>query len=383
MLLMAAGDRCPASGIASGLARAARRRGTIVPPPRGSAAVARARAAAALTRARKLFLRTNFAGCVSLLSITEQELGREVADADEARGQRAHRILAQVNLWLGVCQWSAGDPQAAAASFVRSAQLPSSPLPDDGLFPPALVAAYRRALRRSRQEVSCAIEAPLIAGSLLIDGKGPTLRGGAVQVPVGTHYVVLGACDPRRPACLAIWRRMGASGPRAMRLDAKPLACTIRIPARGRGVTPAPCVSRGEASDPRFVADVLREARASLAVAVTLPGSGRRLSLRLLHRGEREFTRQLHISLGVGKSLPAAVERLTSLLVAVELPVASRSSGPATRRVDPLAPGFSLRPRPWYGRWWIWASVGAVVVGAITAVALSARSDNVRVVFGP
>jgi hypothetical protein len=380
IVLLAAGDRCPAPNLGAGLARVGGRRGRLVRGLRGAAAIARVRASRALKRSRKLFLRTNFAGCVSLLSITEQELGRLIADGDETRSQRAHRLLAEVNLWLGVCQWSAGDPQAAAASFIRSAQLPSSPLPDRGLLPPALVRAYRKAVRRPRQQVACRLEAPLSADALLVDGKGPTVRAGALQVAAGTHYVVLGACDATTPACRALRKRLGG-GQRAMRLEARPLGCTVQLPSGRESTETAHCVSHREAGDASFVRGVLGEAGVTLALVASVQQRPARFALRLMPRssaskgGGAVFTRQLSGAFE-GKGRGATLERAAGLLLSE---LGDGGGGPKSAATKPTVKG-----RPWYRRWWVWAAIGAAaVVVATTAVALSARSDNTRVVFGP
>ncbi|PID39064.1 MAG: hypothetical protein CSA65_07265 [Proteobacteria bacterium] len=386
IVLLAAGDRCPAPRLGAGLGRVARRRGRLIHGARGAAAIARARATAALARSRKLFLRTNFAGCVSLLSITEQELGRQIADTDETRSQRAHRLLADVNLWLGVCQWSAGDPQAAAASFVRSAQLPSSPLPDGGLLPPALVRAYRKAVRRPRQQVACRLDAPLTADALLVDGKGPTVRGGALQIAAGTHYVVLGACDDKQPTCKTLRARLG--GTRAMRLEARPLGCAVQLPGRPSEQALVHCISHREAADARFVGGVLREASASLALVASVRLRPDRFVLRLLpKRGALSpsgsqgaalaFTRQLSAAFDGGKGARGVtLERAAGLLLS-EL-----GDGGKGRTMSPRESKLAGAP-PWYRRWWVWAAIGVAAVVTTTLVALSARSDTTRVVFGP
>lgn len=371
-LVLLAGDECGDPRIEQQLADVARSRGSeVLTSAQAAAVVARVRAARALERARELYLRTRFSGCVSLLSITEQELGRHLGETDAARMQRAHRLLAQVNLWLGVCQWSAGDPQPAAASFVRSAQLPSSPLPDPQLLPPRVLDAYRKAVAAPRQQVSCRLMAPLSTETLLVDGKGPTVMEKTVRVAAGTHYLVLGTCDDDSAACRRVSAELGGSSPRSLRLDARPLGCTVQLPA---GSSPSrACINAKEAADPDFVRGLVQRSGAKLALVASV--SSRDFQLRLLRRGSDGFVRQLHGAFeSDGGSRSTTLRRSAGLLL-----TASRGVEPAglrsRRRTD----------RAWYERWWVWAVVGAVVVGATaTGVAVgAANGGRVKVVFGP
>jgi len=368
-LLLEGGDACPDAAAARAMHDALRRHhAAALPPARANAAVARARAAYALRRARQLYLRTAFAGCVAVLSISEQELGRHLADPRARSTQRAHRLLAEVNLWLGVCQFASGDPQAAAASFIRSSRLPSSPLPDPQLFPPRLLAAYRAAVEAPRQQVSCAIRAPLTPGSILVDGKGPTVQGDTVRLAAGTHYLVLG-CERADASCQALRRAIGPGGWRAMRLEARPLGCVVQLPGAAPASDP-PCIHARHGGDVSFVAAALRESGADQALVATL--ERRRVIMRLLRGGRRSFERQLVATLANGADRAAAVRRNASLVLAGAEIVARRK---APRRAAKVA---------WYRRWWVWAIVAGVAAGAVatTSIALATRSRRVKVVFG-
>ncbi|MCC6749768.1 MAG: hypothetical protein IT371_19030 [Deltaproteobacteria bacterium] len=327
-----------------------------------AAAVARVRAARALVAARTLYTRTDFAGCVALLSITEQELGRSLGEPPAERTLLAHRTLGEVNLWLGVCQWAAGDVQAAAASFVRSSQLPSSPLLDGRLFPPELLTDYRRAVAAPREEVSCVLEEGLGAEQLLVNGKGPTVKGRLLQVPAGTHYVVIqGRCPAAQPTCVP-----GGGARGFLRLDARPLGCRVQRPTHRP--EPLTCVSEREGSDASFVASVVREADARLGLVLEVGRA--RVSLRLTQAGRSEFTSQTTTRLSGAPEETAVLGQAVSLLLGGE-------AAPVVPRPEPSA------GPAWYRRWWIWALVGTAAAVTVSAVALSARNDRVRVVFAP
>lgn len=317
------------------------------------------RASRALEQARGLFTHADFAGCVSTLSISEQELGRHLYEADPEEAELGYHLLARVNLWLGTCQWAAGDTQTAAAAFVRSAQLPSGPAPDPKLLPPALIQAYRLALAAPRQDLSCTLMPPLVPDQVLVDGKGPTMDGATLRVPSGTHYLTL------RPRCasgqVGCEGRVGQPIGRSLRLEALPPDCMVQSPASELPSRPV-CVSPAEASDPLFVEAVTVRARVGSVIVAALHEG--RLSLRLMRRGRSAFSRQLVSTLDEDP-LERALARGLRLLLASE---------------DPLP---SPAPTPWYRHWWVWTLAGAVLVITATTVALAAQNDRVTVVFGP
>ena len=353
--LLQAGGPCTAGG-ASDTARAAARshRITLVPGWQVAAAQARVRAGRALSRSRDLYTRANFAGCVALLSITEQELGLHLADHRSAPQQEAHRLLAQVNLWLGICQWAAGDPQTAAISFVRSSQLPGSPVPDPRLLPPAVVRAYRNAVVAPRQQVGCEVLPPLTPDMVQVNGRGPVVQGKSVLVPTGTHYLVLAL--PGHPP-----------GKRSLRLQASSSRCKVQVPTT-RPAGTRTCVSLKEASDPTFIARITTETGAAGSLVVSLDGD--RLALRLHQKGKAVFERQLMVQVDASKG-PAEVVVARSMRLLL------------LGGARPAAPPPNSSDDDWYTKWWVWALVGTAVAVTATTAIVASQSDRVKVVFGP
>ena len=353
--LLQAGGPCLAGG-ARDPARAAARsqKLALAPHKQVAAAQARVRAGQALERSRRLYTRADFAGCVALLSITEQELGLHLADPRSAAQQKAHRLLARVNLWLGICQWAAGDPQTAANSFVRSAQLPTSPYPDPRLLPPAVVKAYRGAVVAPQRQVGCEVTSPLTPGLVQVNGRGPVVQGDRLLVPTGTHYLVL--------------TLPGKQGKRSMRLQASAQRCRVQIPSTGPTTTRS-CVSHAEAADAAFISGITREAGVSGSLVVSLDGA--RLALRLHRAGKALFERQLMVQVDAGKGLDEAVLGRSMHLLLL---------GGARPATSP--PGVASHSE-WYTRWWVWALVGTAVAVTATSVIFASRSDRVKVVFGP
>lgn len=359
------GGSCPDEAIASQLEQ--RLGDQMVPHARAAAAVARARATRALAEARQLYTQTNFAGCVSLLSISELELGRWLADPNPSLQHRSHRLLAQVMLWLGICQWAGGEPQTAGASFLRSAQLPSAPTPDPTLLPPELVQAYREAVAAPRQQVSCQLDAPLTADQLQVDGKGPTVSDGNVIVPAGSHYVVIKvACPEPGDSCQAVQREVGPGGMRSLRLEAQADRCRIRLPAV-RVPSRIACISASEAAAPAFVAKLTAEGKTDGTLVVDV--SRRKVTMRLHRAGATSFHHQLVSNLRGAETPAEVVARSAPLLLGGQAPV---------EPPPPPPPGS-----PWYKKWWVWAIAGTVIAGVTATAVLATSSDRVKVVFGP
>lgn len=352
--LLQAGGQCTAGGT-SDTARAAARSHQIKLMPAGqvASAQARVRAGRALTRARVLYTRANFAGCVALLSITEQELGLHLSDHRSTSQQEAHRLLARVNLWLGICQWAAGDPQTAAIAFVRSSQLPGSPVPNPRLLPPAVVRAYRNAVVAPRQQVGCEVLSPLTPDMVQVNGRGPVVQGRNVLVPTGTHYLVLAL--PGHPP-----------GKQSLRLQASSLRCKVQVPST-RPTRARSCVSLKEASDPTFIASITRETGATGSLVVSLDGN--HLALRLHQKGKAVFERQLMVQVDANKG-PAEVVVARSMRLLLH--GGTGPTAPPPRSDD-----------GWYTKWWVWALVGTAVAVTATTAIVASQNDRVKLVFGP
>lgn len=365
--IVMAGPSCPDAALAGAVEAELRKGGVAaLPHARVAVALARTRAARALDAARRLYTRTDFAGCIALLSITEQELGRSLADEDAAL-QRAHALLAQVNLWLGVCQWAAGDPQTAATAFVRSAQLPTRPAPDPRLLPPELVEAHRIAVSAPRPETSCEVEPPLRGEQLLVDGREPVVEGQRFRTSAGTHYLTIRVrCSDGAGDCTALQRRIGAEGMRSLRLEAGTLRCRVQVPS-----IPAPsrvtCAASSEASAPALVAALTRESGAGFALIAAVDDG--KIALRLLRAGGEGFSRQL-VSELEGEAPRAALERNLPLVLGAR----------------PAAPVRRPERKAWYERWWVWTVAGAVMAGTATAISVAATRSGTkeyRIVFRP
>lgn len=370
------GKSCPDTNVTASLER--HLAGGLAPHHQVAASVARVRARRALEEARRLYTQTNFAGCISLLSISELELSRSLADADPALQLRAHQLLAKVNLWLGICQWAAGEPHAAEQAFYRSAQLPLSPAPDPKLLPPGLIAAHRKAVAQPREDVTCKLEAPLAAEHLQVDGRGPTVSGGNLKVAGGAHYLVIRvACADRGDTqCTALQHLVGPGGLRSLRLEASSMRCRVQLPGvlvRSR-IT---CINPREAQDPAFVAGVTKETRAGGTLVVDVAGD--RLAMRMHTVGSESFRHQLVSNLRPDETLAQLVLRSAVLMVGGNGSVVPQPPQPPPPTNGP----GKTKKTEWYKKWWVWAiAAGTVAAIATTAAVVGSGSDEVTVVIG-
>jgi hypothetical protein len=207
---------------------------------------------------------------------------------------------------------------------------------------------------------------------VLVDGKGPTVEGNAISVPVGSHYLVLQAACGDTPECRRFRAQLGPLGTRSLRLEAAPKHCRIRLPAV-QPTSHVTCVNVTESEDASFVAGITKEtgAERTLVVAQT----GRRVALRLHQAGAGSFHHQVVSNLGQGETPGHLVSRSAPLLL-----------GPGNGGVvePPPPPDGDDKPgAPWYTRWWVWTAAGTAVAAIIAVTVVSTTSSDVRVVFGP
>lgn len=355
VVVLAADRACALPELPGALQVALERRGLLPLPAcaiRG--AVARARSIQALASARKLFLRTDFAGCAALLAIGERELAGNLSGLSPALTTRAHQVLAELNLWLGVCQWLSNAREAAAEAFRRSARLPSPPLPTEGELPPAVVSAYRDAVREVRSERVCDGAVPR-GPHLFIDGKPVPAARRPLRLVDGSHYVAWAcAAGAASGGCR---QRLSARGCSAsQRLEVGPDGCRqTASPPESRD--DAICLGREEARTASFGAGVLAQSGARQLVVVESRQDGA-FAVRLLRPGHAGFTRQVK-----GQRAPAESE---VKLVADAFQSALAIGTPELGQLPP-------QPRPWYREWWFWAIAGAAagVAGTLTVVTLT------------
>jgi hypothetical protein len=274
-------------------------------------------------------------------------------------------------LWLGICQWAAGEPQSAAGTFVRSAQLPGAPAPDPSLLPPELVAAYREAVASPRDQVTCQLDPPLTARNVLVDGKGPTVAQDGIMLAAGMHYLVVNvSCSGGNGRCRSVAAQVGPGGRRSVRLSTAG-SCRIRLPAR-RPASKITCISRSEGRELDLITAVT--SGSSAATTLVMEVSQDRMALRVHRQGTPAFQHQLVSNLRDGDEAQEVARRSAKLLLAA--PAVTPSAARVPRRSDPDG-------SPWYSRWWVWAIAGTAAAGIITTAVVAAQDERKTVVIGP
>lgn len=342
-------------------------------PGRSKTALARLRAKQAIAQARELYTQANFTGCISLLSIVEQDLIHHLADQNGKKQTIAFKLLADLNLWLGICQWAGGHGHAARFAFQRAAQIPRPSTPDPALFPPELIQAYRSALTSPEGEISCEIEPSIASLDVWIDGTPPLFEGNNVRLSRGIHY--LAVKDNQRLTSAKILpttpeKKDADSILQSWSYDAQGATCRIGWPiSTPHESNMVPCSSLTEGRDAGFVGQFTREIESEQTVVISLHEG--HWGLRLYQAKRTGFTRQI-VAQRDGKE-----SNTTTVLYNLRLLLDPSSIPP-----EPIPPSPSSSH--WYGKWWVWALTG-VTVAAITAgtLLMTTRSDTYKVVFGP
>ena len=332
-------------------ARAAVKVDGLLPRADLAAAVARVRATRALKRARKLYTATDFAGCVSMLSITEHELAQHLAGAG-GPSAGAHRLLARVNTWLGVCQWAAEQRQAAAASFVRAARLSGAKRLSRTMFPPKLRRFYWRSLRRPREQAACLVAEEIATARLFRDGEPVIPNAGPLLFDRGGSYVSLhrgcrrgqGVC---RPA--VSWRLNVGDEP-----------CRLRPPQADAGKVA--CISPDEAKDASFVAQVGRAVRAPSVIVVEQQEG--QVAATVSFSNEAHFRRRATYPVGGSVDARQAVGAALEQVMKAWPTLAAR---------EPVKRSATAR---WYRKWWVWGIVGATVALGATAIGVGVAASG-------
>lgn len=286
----------------------------------------RAKAERALQRARSDYAGSNFGGCIERLRATEQSLQARLGVPPDAA---TLGVLRRVNLWLGLCTAVTPRPARADHHFARAALLSGDP-PSARLFPPPVMARYRRVVAASRKRASCRVG--VRAQRVWVDGR--RVRGGD-QVAIGEHYLAWRLADGRVGSAR---QSIGKN-------------CII-APAAGR----LERISRAHAADPRFLERFGRSAGADRLRLVDPAGGPERQRVFDVTRGRFVET-----------AGPSDAVR----------PAASAAAAPPVRDEQPG------RAKPWYKRWWVWAIVGGVVVsaGAAATAAYLLRTTQYAIRF--
>jgi hypothetical protein len=309
------------------------------------------------------------------MSISDVELSHALADPDPLLQKHAHQLLGTITLWLGICQWAAGQSAAASRSFARSAQLPNAPKPDPTLFPPDLITAYRQALETPRKTVNCKIAPGLSPHGLTIDGKVPASGTEEIQLTEGIHHLILKvpeATQLKRPGGGPREQTGGPDEGYSLRLDASAQRCRIQ-PLAQQPPERMSCINPQEARTPDFAAEVTQEAMVGGTLIIST--AEKKVSIRYHRTGSHSFQHQLDSSPRGDESLRDVVSRGIDLLL-----------GDPARPMSgtPSAPSSSeLSARPWYKKGWVWMVTAGAVIAVVTSAVLLTDSDRVRIVFEP
>jgi hypothetical protein len=254
--------------------------------------------------------------------------------------------LSDIYLHRALCAHARGDATRAWDDFVRAAVVAPGRVLDPARFPPRAVAMMRRATAEvaAAPRGTLTVAAPAGARVFVDGGDAGTAPAQLAALPYGQHLVRVE--DPAH----APWAGVVHLATPAQRLE----------PPLRRLVPP----------DDLAVAAAARErgsTHALLAIVTRGDGAGR-VEVRLVdHSGRRPFVESARAD-----EAAAALGRAVGAI----RPPATQVARPEV----PLPP--PTPPTPWYRRAWVWAVVGAVVVGVSVAIPLAVVERSPASGFG-
>jgi len=274
----------------------------------------------------------------------------EEAERD-ARGYRFDEairpFLAEMFLRKGILKVREGDGAAAESFFARSRALRPEFVPDPGIFPPQVLAAWERASRRPVPEAELLVESLPSGAQIHVDGERRGTTPGRIRIgKPGPHQIRVAYPGYRDSRRFGQWLP-GDSEMMGFTLEEDRMARLGEILGRdGDGAGSGSILSEiaGSAGVGRVAVLVLDKGK-----------TGGELRLRLYARtpaggdpalaGEREVAPDRRSAESVG---PWVADRL----IASEWPPVGREdSGKA-----------------WYNTWWFWAAVVSAAVGVAAAI---------------
>lgn len=304
---------------------ASRRRGSVLldltskpaPPPR---------ARIALSRGIDAYVKLRYDDAI-------KQLGRGIAEARRTGAAGlSPSALSDLFLYRGLAHTRRGDAASAWDDFVRAATIAPSRTLDPVRFPPRVVEAFDRAVKRVTAKSPLTTRVAVAANCKVhVDGRSVQPRQ-AVSLARGHHYV-RAVCPGYAPygARVAVLANNHDISPSLQR-PVQPTRAQLLAMARARGTG----------------AIVI----ATVAVSATAPPS---LGLEL-------------VDARTARTLGTVFAPLTGDDVTAR--VVTATEGLIDRVVTPQAPVkprivHVIEPRRWYQKGWVWAIAGAVVTAAV------------------
>lgn len=322
------------AGQVARLRRALAARGLLVevPEPIALALEGRSKPTVDVEPIKEAYVEFDYARAARLIEAQEGEVLDETAAGDPTTA------LAELALWRGLLA-AAQDQEEDAVRWFRGAYRLNSALRiDPELAAPSVRQLIKRARHEAEETGALRIDADPPTARLSIDGGPPRDLDRELDLEAGLHLVVISA--PRRtPYAEMVEVRAG----RVERLEIK-LDPENDVHAAARLVDQTAATPPGKQRLRR--ARALSRITGAKRVLVVEDGSDDHVTLRLYDVSAKRVSKQFDLS---GTASTTSIARMVRAALDGE---------------DELA-GPGPRPRSrWFTRWYVWAAVGAVAVGA-------------------
>lgn len=295
----------------------------------------------------------------------DYERARQLIDAqedrvlDDAVAGDPTTALAELTLWRGLLAAAQDEPEAAIDYFRGAYRLNSALRIDPRFAAPSVRQLVKRARREAEDSGELRIETDPAAAQVSIDGGEARAIEPSIELETGLHLVVISA-DDRAPYAELIEIRAGKTERLEIALEPE-----NEVHRAARLVDQTAAAAPGKARLKR--ARALSKITGAKRILVVEDGSDDHVTLRLYDVDQKRVSKRFDLS---GKASTTSIARIVQAALDSDDNDLVRLDGGA-------APAGGTA---WYKRWYVWAAVGAVAVGAGVAYAIvgGGSPDTIR-----
>lgn len=276
---------------------------------------------------------------------------------DDAVAGDPTTALAELTLWRGLLA-AAEDRHDEAIEWFRGAYRLNSALRIDPKFAsPSVRQLVKQARREAEDTGGLRIDTDPPEASVAIDGGEARPIGKELELEIGLHLVVITAPE-RAPYAEMIEIRSGKTEDIEIKLDPE-----TKVNAAARLVDQTAAAAPGKARLKR--AKALSRITGAKRILVVEDGTDDHVTLRLYDVDSKRVSKQFDLS---GAASTTSIARIVQAAL-------DSDDNVLDGHVDGGA------SKPWYKRWYVWAAVGAVVVGG-SAYAYSQMNQEPKAITG-
>ncbi len=277
---------------------------------------------------------------------------------EEAVSRDPIPALAELSQWRGIIAAAADDRDEALRAFRAAYRFNPASHVDKKLASPRVRSLIKRAKREPDETGTLRVYTDPEVARISIDGGAARDVGDKITLPVGKHLVMITA-DDRKPYAELVEIQQGETYRIDINLDRE---TTIDRAARLVDATAA-----APAGKPRLKrAKALAKLTGVPRMLVIEGGNDDHVLVRLYDVDSKKVSKQLELD-GAATSAAIARQIVAALdpdnLVDIDTIIVAG-------RLD------KQEPTPWYGRWYVWAAVGALALGSYASYEYMTREPT-------